>query len=83
MREKVLEVLQEEYPNIDFESSDALVDQGILDSLTITGIIAALSVEFGIAIPYEDITEDNSNSVDAMTAMVERLQATAVPHPPP
>ena len=74
MREKVLEVLQEEYPNIDFESSDALVDQGILDSLTITGIIAALSVEFGVAIPYEDITEDNFNSVDAMTAMVERLQ---------
>ena len=74
MRDEVLRVLQDEYPNIDFESSDALVDQGVLDSLTITGIIAALSVEFGITIPYEDITEDNFNSVDAMAAMVERLQ---------
>lgn len=74
MREEVLKVLQEEYPNIDFESSNELVDNGILDSLTITGIIAALSMEFGISIPYEDITEDNFNSVDALTAMVERLQ---------
>ena len=74
MRSEVLKVLLDEYPNIDFESSDALVDQGILDSLTITGIIAALSMEFGIMIPYEDITEDNFNSVDAMAAMVERLQ---------
>ena len=74
MRNEVLKILLDEYPNIDFESSDALVDQGILDSLTITGIIAALSVEFGITIPYEDITEDNFNSVDAMAAMVERLQ---------
>lgn len=74
MRDEVLKVLQDEYPNIDFESSNELVDQGILDSLTITGIIAALSVEFGITIPYEEITEDNFNSVDAMAAMVERLQ---------
>ena len=74
MRNEVLRILQEEYPNIDFESSDALVDNGILDSLTITGIIAMLSMEFGITIPYEDITEDNFNSVDALAAMVERLQ---------
>ena len=74
MRDEVLKILQDEYPNIDFESSNELVDQGILDSLTITGIIAALSVEFGITIPYEEITEDNFNSVDAMAAMVERLQ---------
>ena len=74
MRDEVLKVLQDEYPNIDFESSNELVDQGSLDSLTITGIIAALSVEFGITIPYEEITEDNFNSVDAMAAMVERLQ---------
>ena len=36
--------LQEEYPEVDFTSSDELVDEGILDSLTLTGIIAALSI---------------------------------------
>ena len=74
MREKVLELLREEYPDIDFESSNTLVDDGILDSLTITGIIATLSMEFGITIPYEEIIEDNFNSVDGLAAMVERLQ---------
>lgn len=73
MREKVLEVLQRECPEIDFLSSDALVDDGILDSLSLTGIIAALTMEFGIAIPYEEIVEENFNSVDALTVMVERL----------
>ena len=55
MYDKVLELLQEEYPEIDFTGSDELVDDGILDSLTLTGIIAALSMEFDIEIPYDEI----------------------------
>ena len=74
MEEKVLELLSNEYPEIDFAASDALVDDGILDSLTITGIIALLTMEYGIAIPYEEIVEENFNSVGAMARMVERLQ---------
>ena len=74
MEEKVLELLSEEFPEIDFTSSDELVDDGILDSLTITGIIAALSMEFGITIPYEEIVEENFNSIKGLADMVERLQ---------
>ena len=74
MEEKVLELLSEEFPEIDFTSSDELVDDGILDSLTITGIIAALSMEFGITIPYEEIVEENFNSIKGLASMVERLQ---------
>lgn len=77
MREKVLEVLQQECPEIDFLSSGALVDDGILDSLALTSIIAALTMEFGITIPYEEIVEENFNSVDALAVMVERLMGPA------
>ncbi len=73
MEDKILELLSEEFPEIDFEASDALVDDGILDSLTITGIIAALSMEFGITIPYEEIIEENFNSIAGLADMVERL----------
>lgn len=73
MEDKVLEVLTEEFPQIDFTASDKLVDDGILDSLSITGIIAALSMEFGIAIPYEEVVEENFNSIKGLAAMVERL----------
>ena len=74
MEEKVRKLLTEELPEIDFSDTDAeLVSDGILGSLSITTIIAALTLEFGVIIPYEDITEENFNSVKAMAGMVERL----------
>lgn len=73
MEEKILHVLSEEFPEVDFTASDELVDDGILESLTITGIIATLSMEFGIVIPYEEIVEENFNSIANMAKMVERL----------
>lgn len=73
MEEKVLELLTKEFPEIDFQSSEELVDDGILDSLTLTGIIAAFTMEFGIMIPYEEIVEENFNSVSGMAKMIERL----------
>ena len=73
MEEKVLKLLQEEFPEVDFMASEELVDDEVLDSLTLTGIIAALTMEFGITIPYEEIIEENFNSVSAMAEMVARL----------
>ena len=72
MREKVKEILQTNYPEIDFESSNELVDEGILDSMTLVGIISALSMEFGIMLPYEDIIPENFNSIDTMAKLVQR-----------
>lgn len=74
MNETILKLLTEEFPEGDFSASDTLVDDGILDSLTITGIIATLSMEFGITIPYEEIIEENFNSIEGLARMVERLQ---------
>lgn len=74
MEEKILALLTEEYPEIDFTASEELVDDGILDSLTITGIIATLTMEFDITIPYEEIVEKNFNSIAGMARMVEKLQ---------
>ena len=72
MREKVKTVLETNYPEIDFESSTELVDDGILDSMTLVGIISALSMEFGVMIPYEDIVPVSFNSIDAMAELVEK-----------
>lgn len=74
MEKQILELLSEEFPEIDFTSSEELVDDGILDSMTITGIIATLSMEFGIEIPYEEIIEENFNSIAGLAKMVEKLQ---------
>jgi acyl carrier protein len=72
MREKILDILAENYPEIDFESSDELVDDGTLDSLTVVGIISVLSAEFDVELPYEEIVPENFNSVDAMAELFEK-----------
>lgn len=73
MRERIKAVLESNFPDIDFESSDELVDDSVLDSLTIVGIISTLSMEFGVLLPYEEIIAENFNSLDAMAALMERL----------
>ena len=75
MEEKIMSLLSEEFPEVDFSSTETLVDDGILDSLTITRIIALLSMEFDITIPYDEIVEENFNSVAGLARMVERLSA--------
>lgn len=75
MEKKILELLTKEYPEVDFTASDELVDDGILDSLTLTEIIGTLSMEFRISIPYEEIVEENFNSISGMAKLVERLLA--------
>ncbi len=77
MKERVLACLEKNFPGIDFKSSDTLVDDGILDSLSIMEIIYQLSEEFGIQnlLQLEELSEENFQSVDAIAAMIERLQA--------
>lgn len=72
MREKVKNILETNYPEIDFESSQELIDDGIIDSLTLTGILSALSMEFSVMLPFEEIIPDNFNSIDAMAALMEK-----------
>lgn len=72
MKEKILALLEDVLPQIDF-TGDALVDSGALDSLSLVTAIGELSMEFGITVPYEEITPDNFNSLDAIVRLVERL----------
>lgn len=73
MKEELMRLLQENFSEIDFTESDALVDDGILESIVLVEIISTITLEMGIMIPYEEIVPANFNSVDAMAAMLERL----------
>ena len=74
MENKLLELLKAEFADIDFETNAALIDEGILDSIRLVELISLISVEFGVTIPYDEIVPDNFNSLNAMSAMIERLQ---------
>lgn len=71
--DEILEILEGLDLDVDFETCDTLVDDGILASLDIVSIIAELSEEFDITIPARDIVPENFNSAEAMYSMVRRL----------
>ena len=73
MKEQLLALLNDNFPEIDFTESNALVDDGILESIVLVEIISTISLEMGVLIPYEEIVPQNFNSLDAMAAMLERL----------
>ena len=73
MEEQVLELLKREFPEIDFKASDKMTEDGTLDSLAVTGIVAALTLQFDVEIPYEEVTKENFNSLAAIVSLVEDL----------
>ena len=74
MREQLLEVLTEVCPGVEFEGADALIDDGVLESLDIVMIVAELNGVFQVEITLDDLLPENFNSVDAMLALIESKQ---------
>ena len=74
MKETIISILQNLVDGVDFETATTLIDDGELSSLDIIQLIGALSDEFDVTIPATEIIPSNFNSVDAMVAMIERLQ---------
>ena len=71
MKNELLSLFADILPAIDFEASDALVTEGIISSVDVVQIVGELSMEYGINFAFEDLTEDNFNSIDAIAALVE------------
>lgn len=71
--EKLKALLSEKYPNIDFENEKALVSDGVLDSIEIVSIIAALEDEFDISVTMEYIQPMYFESLESMMEMIDEL----------
>ena len=71
--EQLLEILKGLHPDIDFETEDGLVDNGILDSLDIVTLITEINDAFDVSIPAEEIAPDNFNSAKALYALIQKL----------
>ncbi|MBR5881621.1 MAG: acyl carrier protein [Clostridia bacterium] len=71
--EKLIEIMQELHPDIDYETYEGLVDDGILDSLDIVTLITDINDAFDVSIPAEEILPENFNSAAALWELIERL----------
>ncbi len=73
LKRKLLEILGEMHPDVDFESCSALVDQKVLDSFDIVTLISEINDEFDVVISADKIIPENFNSVDALCRMIFRI----------
>lgn len=72
--DQLMEILTEVNADVDFETCDTLIDDGILDSFDIVSIVGELNDTFDIDITPADIVSENFNSAEAMWDMIQRLQ---------
>lgn len=72
--EELLEILNDIQPGVDFENEKHLIDDHLLDSLSIISLVAELEDTFDVTIPAVEIVPDNFNSAEAMLEMLQRLQ---------
>lgn len=71
--EKLLEILSDLHPDVDFANTTDLIDDGILDSLDIVSLVAQIDAEFGVTIPAEEIIPENFNSAEELFALITKL----------
>jgi len=72
--EKLLQILNDIRPDVEFKNETSLVDEGVLDSFDIVSIISELNDAFDIHIRVNHISPENFNSVEAIMALVIKLQ---------
>ncbi len=72
--EKLIEILEEIQPEVDYSTCTDLVDGHYLDSLSILSLVADLEDAFDITIPTVEIIPDNFNSANSLWKMILRLQ---------
>ena len=75
MKEKLLEILTDVCPGVDFEEETALIDDGVIESLDLVSLVTEMMDAFEIELTVEDLLPENFNSVEAMLALIESKQS--------
>lgn len=72
MKEKVIEIIKDNRPDLDVDDGVEFVTDGLLDSFDIVTLVSEFDKVFGISIDGADITPDNFNTVEAIVEMLKK-----------
>ena len=72
--EKLLEILNNLHPEVDFLSQERLINDMILDSFDIVALIAEIGEVFDVTISAKYIIPDNFNSAKNLYALIQKLE---------
>lgn len=73
--EKLVAILTDIRPDVDFTAETALIDDGIIESLDIVAIVTGIMDEFDVEISVDDLLPENFNSAEAILAMIRAKQS--------
>ena len=74
MREKILEILQDLRPELDFTESNDFIEDGYLDSFDMVALVSNLDKTFCISILGEDIIPVNFANLEAIENIVKKYK---------
>lgn len=72
--ERLIEILSNLHPDVDFAAAEGLIDKKILDSFDIVTIISEVAAEFDVTISAKYIVPENFNSARALYALIQKLE---------
>jgi D-alanine--poly(phosphoribitol) ligase subunit 2 len=71
MRDEILRVLAEIRPELDFCSSTSFIEDGMLDSMDIAALTAALDKRYAISIQGTDIVPEHFKNIEAIAGLLQ------------
>lgn len=72
--EKLIEILKDIQPEIDYETCTDLINEKKLDSLSLFRLVAEMEDAFDVSIPATEIIPSNFNSLKQMWEMINHLK---------
>lgn len=72
--ERLIEILEDIQPGVDYENCKTLIDDHILDSFGILSLVSEIEDEFEIEVLPAELVAANFNSAESLWKMICRLQ---------
>lgn len=72
--EKLLDILKNIKPEVDFKTNSKLIDDGLMDSLDIFAVILEIEKQFSIEVNPNQIDPENFQSIESIWTMIQEIQ---------
>lgn len=72
MKEKIIQIIQENRPDIDDIAHACFIEDALFDSFDIMTLVSDLDKTFGISIDGTDIVPENFLDINAIEALVRK-----------
>jgi len=75
--EQLTAILNEIRPGKDYAGAENFFDQGVLDSLDLTALVAALESHYNVFVDVDEMVADNFCNLSAIKSLLARKGVTA------